>query len=224
MAAAARGRRKHRAAGDGFPLAQVAPVTDERPYRADGSAGHISKSDRRIGFDERVGRADQLVRQAGTTNSGSLLALGATLEAGALQHFLVLLLAHALAALLDQRSHEASNRSGLEVDAANTCRSTADPPPIRRRSSHDLPGPSATVLGPVKSGLAPAVRPFQSGNLVPITSRSPPEVASEQHRGCDQTHEHSPWTTARNGVPVSAESGPVGVLRVGSCSFAGARR
>ena len=39
-----------------------------------------------------------------TTRGRELLA-GATLPAGALQHLLVLLLAHALAALLDQRSH-----------------------------------------------------------------------------------------------------------------------
>ena len=36
-----------------------------------------------------------------------LLAGGATLEASALQHLLVLLLPHALTALLDERSHEA---------------------------------------------------------------------------------------------------------------------
>ena len=44
--------------------------------------------------------------------SGSLLALGPALEAGALQHLLVLLLAHALAALLDQRTHEDGHPTG----------------------------------------------------------------------------------------------------------------
>ncbi len=39
--------------------------------------------------------------------SEKLLAGGAALEASSLQHLLVLLLAHALTALLDERSHEA---------------------------------------------------------------------------------------------------------------------
>ena len=47
----------------------------------------------------------RLAREAG-------LAPGATLPAGGLQHLLVLLLAHPLAALLDQRSHERRQASG----------------------------------------------------------------------------------------------------------------
>ena len=56
------------------------------------------------------------------SEEGALLAGGATLEAGALQHLLVLLLAHALAALLDQRSHGGEQGTGtparLRTDAS----------------------------------------------------------------------------------------------------------
>src|SRR5437868_7607612 len=51
---------------------------------------------------------------------GSELLAGPTLPAGRLQHLLVLLLPHALAALLDQRTHERCQGSGLLIDAGNS--------------------------------------------------------------------------------------------------------
>src|SRR5690606_5551645 len=63
-----------------------------------------------------AGRSESSER---TRRGVGLLALGPTLEAGALQHLAVLLLTHALAALLDQRSHEGVHASGPMPVRAN---------------------------------------------------------------------------------------------------------
>ena len=66
------------------------------------------------------GRLAAAVAAEAGRGSGSLLA-GAALPAGGLQHLLVLLLPHALAALLDQRSHERRQANGQPAHLGN-CR------------------------------------------------------------------------------------------------------
>ena len=110
-----RGDRPDAAAGGlGLDLVRARRVPWRGPHRgahrpgvlvAASPTGAGTRNERPVGRGARAGMRLDVA-------PGRLLAGCAALPAGALQHLLVLLLAHPLAALLDERAHEGCNPSG----------------------------------------------------------------------------------------------------------------
>src|SRR5687768_4460087 len=110
-------------------------ATGHPPAEARPAGGAFTRSDR------PAGRSDAEARRRSVAGDGLLVA---ALEACALQHLLVLLLAHALTALLDQRTHEEAT---LPPRPARCQPRWSFPPWSSRRGGGVHPG--ATSLTPL---------------------------------------------------------------------------
>ena len=109
-------RRRHRAARRCSPAA-ARPGSSRARSRT--WRGPSSSARSRPSSGPAEGGAPDAPPVAGGRRRVRGLLAGAALPAGALQHLLVLLLAHALAALLDQRSHEGGDATGMRYNGSN---------------------------------------------------------------------------------------------------------
>lgn len=128
----------------GFPLTLVAREIDREGSHSQRRTAQNPPAGAGDGLPQTGGRREPGCRRIRRRRSEWLLAHCAALETGTAQHLAVLFLPHALAALLDQRSHEVVTlptpprlvRNGIHTDRGGGSGERTRTPTSRTKTSH----------------------------------------------------------------------------------------